>query len=557
MSDSGSGSLPPAVDVVPRLHVRDPDVWLRAVSWTVIVLASLQILVFSFGRDQGIYAVVGGGILEGKLPYKDLWDFKPPGIFFVYGLAQALFGKNMLAPRFLEVGALLGIVMCSAELARTFFGNRTVGYLAGAVAAIVHVELDFWHTGQPETFGGLFTFVGLVLATGEGHRKRRIVRYAGVGMAFGAAALLKPPLGGGALVCAAYLYTRERSREESWRAGVKAVLAIGAGAALPIVLCALWFAVLGGWGALAWTLFDFTPGYTALGWEGRRAPEMFYHALLEAFFKFSALGTAGVIAAITISPMHHREREGLFLALGVIALHVTGIAMQGKFFQYHYGATIPLVMFVAGLGLYKLWRRCLAGGLGGALAFAAFFTVCITMRQAVGDLPQDFWDRSAMRFRYLFRMAPFERREALDEELGYVADYNLAADRAVARELRSRTRDGAPVFVWGFEPIIYWLAERPPASSYIYNVPQRTTWGRDKARAELMRDLTQQAPAAIVVQRNDVFGVVTGNGLDSRGELANFPALRALVDSHYEPIATIEDFDIYLRAPAPSVPQAQ
>jgi hypothetical protein len=550
MSESGSGSLPPAVDVVPRLHVRDPDVWLRAASWTVVVLAALQILVFSFGRDQGIYALVGAGILEGKIPYRDLWDFKPPGIFFVYALAQGIFGKSMLAPRLVEVAALLGIVACSARLAQTFFGNRTVGYLGGAVAAIVHVQLDFWHTGQPETFGGIFTFLGLILATSEGQRKRRHVRWLMVGAAFGAAALLKPPLGGGALVCAAYLSTRERNRAEAWRAGIAPVLAVAGGALLPVALCLSWFALTGGFGALVWTLFDFTPGYTALSWEGRSAPGMFYHALLETFFKFSALGTAGVIAAITISPMHHREREGLFVVLGVIALHVTGIAMQGKFFQYHYGATLPLVSFMAGLGLYKLWRRCLAGGLGGALAFAAFVGVCITMRQAINDLPQDFWDRSAMRFRYLFRMAPYERREALDEELGYVADYNLSADRAVARELRSRTRSGAPVFVWGFEPVIYWLAERPPATRFIYNVPQRTSWERERARYDLLRDLHSHPPAAIVVQRNDIFGAVTGNDLDSHRELPNFPALQALVERRYDQVATIEDFDIYLKRPA-------
>src|SRR6186713_779687 len=553
-----SSSLPPpAAEVVPRLSVRDPDVWLQGVAWTVIVLSALLILTFSFGRDQGIYALVGEGILRGKLPYRDLWDFKPPGVFFAYALAQGIFGKSMLAPRLLEVAALFGTVFCMARLAQTFFGKRTVGYLAGAIAAIVHVELDFWHTGQPETFGGVLTFGGLVLATSEGHRNRRLARFLFVGAAFGAAALLKPPLGGGALVSAAYLYTRERQRAESVRAGAKAVAVVGLGAALPILLVALWFALRGGWGALVWTLRDFTPGYTAIGWEGRHAPEMFYHALLESFFKFSALGTAGVIAAVSISPMHHREREGLFLVLGVIALHVTGIAMQGKFFQYHYGATLPLVMFVAGLGLYKLWRRCLAGGFGGALAFAAFFCVCVTMRYAIGDLPQDFWDRSAMRFRYLFRMSPYERREALDEELGYVADYNLAADRAVARELKSRTRPGAPVFIWGFEPVTYWLADRPPASRFIYDVPQRTSWERDRARTDLLRDLRAKPPEAIVVQRNDVFWVVTGNNLDSRAELPNFPELKKLIDERYTPVATVEDFEIYQRLAAPRAPAAQ
>jgi hypothetical protein len=99
-----SSSLPPpAAEVVPRLDVRDPDLWLRGIAWTVIIGSCLLILTFAFGRDQGIYALVGEGILQGKVPYKDLWDFKPPGVFFVYALAQGVFGKNMMAPRLVEV----------------------------------------------------------------------------------------------------------------------------------------------------------------------------------------------------------------------------------------------------------------------------------------------------------------------------------------------------------------------------------------------------------------------------------------------------------------------
>src|SRR3954466_14829819 len=105
-----SSSLPPAAEVVPRLSVRDPDWWLKALAWTVIIASALLTLTFSFGRDQGIYALVGEGILRGEAPYKALWDFKPPGIFFVHALAQGLFGKNMMAPRLLEALALLADV---------------------------------------------------------------------------------------------------------------------------------------------------------------------------------------------------------------------------------------------------------------------------------------------------------------------------------------------------------------------------------------------------------------------------------------------------------------
>src|SRR5690606_36516626 len=114
-----------------------------------------------------------------------------------------------------------------------------------------------------------------------------------------------------------------------------------------------------------------------------------------------------------------------------IAIELAGIAMQGKFFAYHYGATLPLVAFIAGIGLYKLWMRCLQGGVGGILAFFSFVIVAALMRYPVGDLPQSVWERARIRIAYLLDRPPFEDRPAMDRELAYVADFNLDADRRV------------------------------------------------------------------------------------------------------------------------------
>ncbi len=542
-----SSSLPPpAAEVVPRLAVRDPDVWLKLVAWVTIIGCALVILTFSFGRDQGIYAVVADGLLHGRVPYKDVWDFKPPGIFFVYALAQALFGKNMMAPRLLEVLSLFGCVAAMRRIASVAFDSRTVGLVGAAIMALIQAEMDFWHTGQPETFGALFTLLGLMLTFEESRRKWLIPLL--LGLAFGCAALLKPPLGGGALVCAAYLAQRERGIHGGFGAIARPVAWVTLGGALPSLLCVAWFWLHGGLKDFYWTLAEFTPGYTKLSWEGRRASDMLYYAIEEVFFKFSALAAAGVIAAITIPPLIRREREALFLSLGIIAIHVAGIAMQGKFFPYHYGSTLPLVAFLAGLGLYKLWKRCLAGGLGGPLAFFSFVAVCVPMRYAVRDLPQFFVERAQMRFAYLLRLSPFDTREAMDKELSYVADYSLSADRAVARDVRRLTRPKDAVFVWGFEPAIYWLAEREPATRFIYNVAQRSPWQASYARRELMRDLKAKPPAMIVVQSRDVFPSVTGNALDSRDSLPSFPELDALIANGYAFAHRIEDFDLYVRA---------
>lgn len=544
----GTSSVrPPPAEVVPRLNIRDPDVWLAWASWAVVLFSALQILTFSFGRDQGIYAMVGDGVVHGKMPYRDVWDFKPPGIFLVYALAQGLFGRSMIAIRLLEVIGLIASVFGFARLAETFFERRVVGLMGGAVSALLLAQLEFWHTGQPEVFGGYLTTAALVLSTSPAPARRKIWVWLGTGALFGLAFLFKPPLGGGAIVCAAYLATREQKRSGSFERAFRTLLAIGVAAFVPIVLCGLWFVARGAWPALHWTLAEFTPGYTTLGWEGRQAATMLYYALEEGFFKFSALAAAGVLAMASITPLHGREREGTFLVLGIIAMQLAGVAMQGKFFPYHYAASLQLIGFLAGLGLYKLWRRCLAGGVGGAFAFASFVVITTDMRSATRDLPQYFRERAWMRLEYAFRLSPYFSREAADRDLSYVADYNLSADREVALEVRSHTSDQDPIFVWGFEPAIYWLAQREPSTRFIYDVPQRTEWQRGYARAELMRDLTKRPPAMIIVQHNDVFPAVTGHVLDSHDELPGFPELHHVIDDDYEFVKRIEDFDLYQR----------
>jgi hypothetical protein len=541
-------SIPPpaaTAAVLLRERVKDPDRWIEAGSWALVAFCCIQILLFSFGRDQSIYAVVGDGVLHGKMPYRDLWDFKPPGIFLVYALAQSLFGKNMLAPRLLEVAGLCGMVFAFRKLGERLLEQPRAGLVGGALAALVLTELEFWHSGQPETFGGFAIAYALVITTGD-HGKRRHLGWVAVGLLFGAAFVLKPPLAGGALVCAAYLARQRWHATGRVRDAAVPVLAVGLSSLVPIVACALWFWAKGAWPALAWTEFQFTPGYSSIGWTSS-ATSAYYQGLEETLTRFSALNLFGFIAAITMLPLHSREREAVWLVIGVVAVNVAGIAMQHKYFQYHYGATLPLMAFVAGIGLYKIWRRCLAGGAGGMVAFLSFCVIAVSMRESTRDLTPGFWQRSAMRMHYLLHTGRIATREDLDRELYAVSDYSLDADRQVAEAITRRTADGAPVFVWGFEPAIYWLSGRTPASRYIYDVAQRAQWERGRARQELMEDLRRTPPEVIVVQRNDSFYMVTGDSLDSAAALWQFPELARLVEQEYRFVSEVADFDLYER----------
>lgn len=512
----------------------------------VIAVSALQVLLFSFGRDQSIYAVVAEALRAGGAPYRDVWDFKPPGVFLTYALAFELFGSNMVAPRLIEVGCLLASSALLLSLGRTFFSSARAGWLAAAIAAWLHAQLEFWHTGQPESYAGVLGLLALWLTERARVSTQRIPLTLAVGFVAGVASLFKPPLGGVGLVCAAHLSRSVALQQRGW-GWLQPLAQVALGGLVPLGAVALWLWSVGALPAAVWTLFEYTPGYTRLSWTDHGALGAFYHAVVLGVTRFSALIAIGVLLVIGFSSRDGRARQGVLLTLGVLAVHFAGIAMQGKFFEYHFGATFPLLALLAGFGWERLgvWLRPMGRWAGPSFCAALLFAAAA--RQAVKDVPHGYWGRLGPRVQHLLGREPWASREVLDEHLDLAGDFNLAADRKVARRVRELLGPSVPLYVWGFEPLIYWLSERPAATRYVYNVAQRSAWARERVRAELMTDLERARPGVIVVQHHDYFSFVTGDDLDSARALQGFPELNALLERDYEKRERIEDFDLYTR----------
>ncbi len=510
----------------------------------MVLCSAVLIATTSFGRDQSIYAVVGRGIVEGQLPYRDLWDFKPPGIFFVYALGEVLFGRSMAAPRILEGCGLVGMALTMAWLGRRWFGSATAGMLGAAIAAIVHVLLDFWHSGQPETFGGMLTIFALAVSVqNQGERPGAARNAFLVGLLLGAAALQKPPLGGCLVVVAAHRLNKQAARP--WGARLWDLAALALGALLVLGGTLLWFWARGGLPDLVWTLRDFVPGYTKLGWNSDAQPlEMFYFAVVEAVTRFSPLIAVGLVACAILFPLASEEREGALLLLGCAAVQLAGVAMQAKFFQYHYAATVPVLALLAGAGWTKLLRAANLRGVSARLGLALLVLGLLVARKPVNDVPFRALGRAEIRARYLFGALS---RPEMDRLLHRAADYDLGANRQVADYIRYHTRPDDTVLVFGFEPAIYWLSERKPATRFIYNVPQRSRWQTDTSQRLMAEEVEKNRPSYIIVQHNDVFPGVTGRATDSHTDLASFPRLAELLDRSYRWVTRIEDFDLHVR----------
>src|SRR5258706_12678477 len=96
----------------------------------------VNILMYRYGRDQGIYATVADSMLRGGMPYRDAWDFKPPGIYLIYAATRAVLGPGQWAIRVVEVLGLVSVAGAFVVLARRFFSDGRIGILAAALAVL-------------------------------------------------------------------------------------------------------------------------------------------------------------------------------------------------------------------------------------------------------------------------------------------------------------------------------------------------------------------------------------------------------------------------------------
>jgi hypothetical protein len=528
------------------------DQWLIMSTLGLSAALLFQLLLFQYGRDQGIFAVVADFLVRGGVPYRDVWDFKTPGIYFVYALARMLFGGSMLSVRILEVVGLISLVYAFAVFSKRHLATPVPGILGGALAILAHLELEFWHTAQPESFGAIILSWALVCSTYEARpRDRRMTikqmsSWVGAGILFAFAFLLKPPLGGCLVVSLGIIMFRRWRRSDGegrFSFLIRPALAMGLGAAVVLSLTILFFVWHGAWDDLHRVFFVFLPEYTSL--SSRNIPLLgaFFHALSQWLFSFSLINAVGLGLLFVLPSVSSREGEGIIHLLGYGCVQLVGIAAQAKFFPYHYGGILPFAGLLAGWGLYKIYRISRAKWI---------FAVCLLLL-VWGQLQwrppfnprETYWERFMMRFASLLEEP--EERHRINDYLHCEADVNAGTNRQAAEWIAGHTPADAKIYIWGFEPAIYDLSHRRPASRYIYNVPQRIDKLKTEYRRILMEELDSAVPAVIVVEKRDIFPWVTGNTRDSQTELSAFPELAELLNRKYERAVEIEDLTIYCR----------
>ncbi len=166
--------------------------WLRgdAVCLTLIAGFTFALRSIWFGDpvadfDEQLYSFIGWRMQYGELPFIDLWDRKPFGLFAIFGLIHLLFGPSALAYQLVATGFAVATGWLTFRLARRLVDRVTASF--AGIIAIILLSAYGSYSGQSEVFFAplMLGMVLLLVDTGHPHFTRR----AAVAMLLGGLAL--------------------------------------------------------------------------------------------------------------------------------------------------------------------------------------------------------------------------------------------------------------------------------------------------------------------------------------------------------------------------------
>ncbi|MCB9525329.1 MAG: hypothetical protein H6702_18415 [Myxococcales bacterium] len=311
----------------------------RAQSWRpeagawLIVLALLALAwPTPFHGDQALFVEMARRWHHaGALPYRDLWDLKPPAVHLFYRLGGALFGFHAQGIHTLETLYFLGYGVALHRALRRWLTQpaaRAVGLVA-AVGLPVAVAGP-WGQTQVELLAQPPLFAALWLGLRGGRRGRLLA-----GLAGGVAVAFKTPFLG--LVGLFWLWAAWHRPHRGLRFWAPLLV----GFAAPLLALAAWAWAHGFLGALAWTLFVF-PAEAALAWPGD--PEQLVAGALWAATRLVGL------ALLAVAGLWLARRDPMARGLGLWAWGAGAlIGLQTlSWWPYHYLLLVgPLALLAA------------------------------------------------------------------------------------------------------------------------------------------------------------------------------------------------------------------
>ncbi|MES2043897.1 MAG: hypothetical protein V4475_08455 [Pseudomonadota bacterium] len=431
----------------------------------LLLLIAVAVRCVDFGNpvihvDEQYYLLVGDRLLHGALPYVDIWDRKPIGLFAIFAAIRLLPGDGVLAYQLVATLFAAATAWLVQHGARRLGATHLAALVAGA-AYIIWLPLLSGRGGQSPVFYNLFVTAAAVLTlrlptlASRGEVRAIVLNGAAACLLAGLAIQTKyTPAIEGAFFGLAHLWYLRR---------------VGAPSAAMVGAAMLWIALGIGPTALIIVIY---------WWHGPAVFQAFWFANFESIFQRShyayppdliarrLLGTNALLLALTVcAALAWRQRdETRLLAFGWLGAAVLGYLVLGTFFDHYALPLVAPLTLLASL-TFSRHRRAIVATLGIGLtllvvrtmirngdAAGAYRLARVVEANSGSECPYVFTGDSIT---YLLAHACVPTAYAFPSTLAYAPEQG-ATGIDEAGEVRRILGHRPPVIVRGSEPLAEW-----------------------------------------------------------------------------------------------------
>ncbi|MEO8512892.1 MAG: glycosyltransferase family 39 protein [Ignavibacteria bacterium] len=491
-------------------------------------------LTYPYGRDQGIYAYAGKLLLEGKMNYRYVFDLKPPGIHFLFAFIQLIAGESMLGARFFDIAWQSFTGLFVFLIAFRFSRSKILSLTAAFLYIFLYFRLDYWHTLQTDGSLNLLFAVSVLLLISS-YESHSFLKVFFAGILFSAALLIKytiisflPLL----FIC--FLL----SKKELFSLRIKNILAYSVGLLVPIASVILLYYLSNSLNELIDLQFVQTPLYTKIAYETESTKFITDHIVrLFTYSVYSPLILFSVIAIIIVIIKKKIDFVNMLLFSWIFST-IFSLIIQWKFYYYHFLVIIPPIVIgtVYGLSLIKENFK-----LRPAI-YKPVFIICFFGFIAFGFKP--YIENYSTLNDYV------SGKKSLNDTYiknGFTSDsvFMFSKTLKAVEQVKRDTNPDDGIFVWGFDPLIYYLSGRKCVSRFIYNFPLLWKAENRSFRREFMTEIETKNPKVIIVAKNDPLKFISGYDEDSKQLLQRFPEFNSLINSKYSYKTSVDDYEFY------------
>lgn len=467
------------------------------------------------GPDQGIMSVIGEGILQGGLPYRDYWEMGSPAIFFTYALMFKIFGLSMAAIPIADTLVLMLTTFLVFVLCRSTW-DKKVGYASALFFAFfsngvrfgMHAGGDiafgtFWYIAQRESFMLPLMVASFHLMLRSDKTGNTPSRLFFSGLLAGCAFSYKFPASIIIICLCLYLnatYLLGDARKP-WKTIVVGNATFISGFVLAIIPFAIFFTVKGAMNEMISVIFKYVWSvYGQLEHDYLGTIKMGLARTLFLAKENFILWVFFVTSSIYILK-NERTKEHVLIVLWALA-SLLFVVSHREFFGYHYLMILPPFSILAGYGMVKVLQPNL--GLRSLLTedFGKLFVILTLCANLAFFATLNYMHYTKF-FYYLTgkisRESYYSFFDAYPKH-----DYSFPADYSVAKYIVKNTNPKDTIYaLGGIESVIYFLSQRTSPSRFVFSwiifsgthgaVPQAEVY-----RRELLSDLESNTPKYII-----------------------------------------------------------